>query len=265
MTRHSTLTNPNDLHYAKLRTFTGSPSLITPDFVDQLLSATDTNKTYRATSLTEGGMVELSVQSDNEEGNGGSLTTVGIGDPQDTPTAIGQNYFDSASQTEWISVNASMNGWIEKGFQTNLTISLNNQSSQSLSNYFSIFYADTDPATIESGDFTFTQLLGYLQYGEAKSLVFPAGRGCFAFVPSSLDLQTTAINLESPYTGSNAYSKFQVRTSPYNLFVDDQSDFFAQPIGRGYLNIPSYAHNLNQGLSLPRLIKFQVGINVLDI
>ena len=56
--RHSELTN--DLHYARLRTFTGNPASITPDFFDQILTATDTNKVYRATGTNQGQLVELS-------------------------------------------------------------------------------------------------------------------------------------------------------------------------------------------------------------
>ncbi|MBD2150800.1 hypothetical protein H6F44_11810 [Pseudanabaena sp. FACHB-1277] len=56
--RHSELTT--DLHYARLRTFTGNPATITPDFFDQILTATDTNKVYRATGTNQGQLVELS-------------------------------------------------------------------------------------------------------------------------------------------------------------------------------------------------------------
>ncbi len=56
--RHSDL--KNDLHYAKLKTFTGNPATITPDFFDQILTATDTNKVYRATGTNQGQLVELS-------------------------------------------------------------------------------------------------------------------------------------------------------------------------------------------------------------
>jgi hypothetical protein len=60
--RHSALTNPSDLHYAKIRSFTGSPASIAPDFVEQILAATDTNKIYRATGTAAGAMVELAPQ-----------------------------------------------------------------------------------------------------------------------------------------------------------------------------------------------------------
>ncbi|WP_156341448.1 hypothetical protein, partial [Pseudanabaena sp. 'Roaring Creek'] len=68
MTRHSTLTNPNDLHYAKIRCFSGDPASITPEFIDQILTATDTNKVYRATGAQAGNLVEL---LPNNGGNGG--------------------------------------------------------------------------------------------------------------------------------------------------------------------------------------------------
>ena len=70
MTKHSTLTNANDLHYAKFRSFTGSPNAIAPDFVDQILTATDTNKIYRATGTSIGALIEMSA----------SLPTTGTSD-----------------------------------------------------------------------------------------------------------------------------------------------------------------------------------------
>lgn len=73
MTKHSTLTNPNDLHYSKIRTFTGDPTGITPDFIDQILTATDTNKVYRATGITIGGLVELSTTEEPPEGGSSSM------------------------------------------------------------------------------------------------------------------------------------------------------------------------------------------------
>ena len=59
MTRHSTLTNQDDLHYAKLRSFTGDISLISPDFVDQIFASTDTNRIYRSSGVGLGDLIEL--------------------------------------------------------------------------------------------------------------------------------------------------------------------------------------------------------------
>lgn len=102
MTKHSTLTNPDDLHYAKVRTFSGNPASVVPDFVDELLIATDTKKIYRATSTATGGMVELSANQGNSQGN---AVEIGNGIPLSPPTSEGQVYFNSASNLFYCSVN----------------------------------------------------------------------------------------------------------------------------------------------------------------
>ncbi|MDX2254683.1 MAG: hypothetical protein NW214_04125 [Pseudanabaenaceae cyanobacterium bins.39] len=91
--RHSELTT--DLHYAKLRTFTGSPANITPNFIDQILCATDTNKVYRATGINQGALIELAPQSQGGGGGGGSSNIL-VGD---SPTVAsnpseGAGFFD---------------------------------------------------------------------------------------------------------------------------------------------------------------------------
>jgi hypothetical protein len=107
--RHSDLTNPNDLHFAKIRTFAGTPASITPDFIDQLLASSETNKIYRATSTSLGGLIELVPVTNNGNGggneNGASLLLVGSGRPTQPPSAIGEPYFDSDSGVLWCSVN----------------------------------------------------------------------------------------------------------------------------------------------------------------
>lgn len=149
--RHSELTN--DLHYARLRTFTGNPANITPDFFDQILTATDTNKVYRATGTNQGQLVELSpppvlpeqrvifdetfpepqsqtqllvrvdqnriyrangilpsdwleiVGADGGGGNGGSSAiSVGNNPPQNAPTALGEQYFDSRNGHIFVAI-----------------------------------------------------------------------------------------------------------------------------------------------------------------
>lgn len=72
MTRHSTLNNADDLHYAKIRSFTGDPAAITPNFIDQILTATDTNKVYRATGLSSGALIELANTPQDPISGGGS-------------------------------------------------------------------------------------------------------------------------------------------------------------------------------------------------
>ncbi|WP_055077178.1 hypothetical protein [Pseudanabaena sp. 'Roaring Creek'] len=113
MTRHSTLTNPNDLHYAKIRCFSGSPDLITPDFIDQLLTAIDTNKIYQATGAQAGNLVEL---LPNNGGNGGGngvdrvKFNVGIAI---APDAIDQLLIDTYSNRIYRATGLGEGDWLE--------------------------------------------------------------------------------------------------------------------------------------------------------
>jgi len=100
MTRHSTLTNPNDLHYAKARAFTGDPTLVQPDFIDQILFSTDTNKSYRSTGISTGNLIEL--------GSGGSAVAARYGNAPPfnyfSPLFAGELFFDSSSNIFFVAV-----------------------------------------------------------------------------------------------------------------------------------------------------------------
>lgn len=149
--RHSELTT--DLHYARLRTFTGNPASVTPDFFDQILTDADTNKVYRATGTNQGQLVELSpppvlpeqrvifdetfpeptsqtqllVRVDQNRiyrangilptdwleivgadgggiGGGSSAISVGINPPQNAPTVLGEQYFDSRNGHIFVAI-----------------------------------------------------------------------------------------------------------------------------------------------------------------
>lgn len=320
MTRHSTLTNPSDLHYSKIRTFTGNPNGITPDFADQLLTAADTNKVYRATGTSIGNLVELAPTDNGGDGGSGasnvifnagiaiapanleqllidtdtnrvyraiglgigdwleliggsdglpSLISVGGGSPSIAPIEIGQLYFDFVGRIQWVSVRAgSLNGWVELSpIPQNLFTSFNNISSQSLSSDFRVFYADvTDTSEIESADFTFTNSLGdvsVLGQTPISDLVYPQGRGAIALIPTNIGSvapELITIDAESAYTGTNASSKFEVRESPNNLFIDDGGDII--PIGKKYLWIPSYWWQTTFGFV--GQIAFDVRITIAD-
>ena len=306
MTRHSTLTNENDLHYAKIRVFTGDPNLISPEFTDQILVATDTNKIYRSTGSQVGNLVELSPNTGGNNGgngidrvkfnigtaiapdaynqllidtyanriyratglnlgdwvelvaggNGGTPSTIGIGtgDPQDIPDQIGQQYFDFAKQTQWVAVRSgSLNGWVETGDRTDLGLNVVNNSSQSIGDIH-VFYADIgNPTEIEGSDYTFTNYLGtigsYFFTGNLNNLVFSQGRGAFLF---ALDVDTSLVGFSltsqfSFYMGYNIESRFELRTSPCNLFADNGNEFLGKQVGSQYLWIPSYKHNSQGG------------------
>jgi len=104
MTRHSTLNNANDLHYAKARIFTGHHSTISADFVDQILISEDTNIAYRAIGISQGELIGVS-SNDNGNGNGNGISSmVGVGYPNNLPIAEGQSYFDLQNKIHYISV-----------------------------------------------------------------------------------------------------------------------------------------------------------------
>ena len=76
MTKHSDLIKADDLHYAKVRLFTGQPATITPDFINQLLISVDTNKIYRASGTAIGNLIESpNAQGDGSQGNGNQNTS----------------------------------------------------------------------------------------------------------------------------------------------------------------------------------------------
>jgi len=57
--KHSELNTGEALHFAKIRTFSGLPSTIRPDFVNQLLAKADTRQLYLGIGLGLGQMVEV--------------------------------------------------------------------------------------------------------------------------------------------------------------------------------------------------------------
>lgn len=57
--KHSNLNTAEQLHFAKVRTFTGASSAVTPDFIDQLLVNTETKEQFIATGTNAGQLVKL--------------------------------------------------------------------------------------------------------------------------------------------------------------------------------------------------------------
>lgn len=91
--RHSDLINPADLHFSKFKTFTGSPTLIVPDFADQLFAATDTNKIYRANGTAQGSLIELAPQTSGTGGTGSTNYTL-VSTFAGSPTLIVPDFID---------------------------------------------------------------------------------------------------------------------------------------------------------------------------
>ena len=177
-------------------------------------------------------------------------------------------YFDFISRIQWVSVReGALNGWVELcPIPQKLFASFGNSSSQTISQYFRIFYADiTDPADIEAADFTFTEKLGEVFISgqtEISDLVFPKGRGAIALVPQIEAIAPTSIliDAEELYTGSNYGSQFTIRESPFSLFANDGDGDFA--IGKKYLWLPSYWWDSISGFT--GKIKFEMRIHISD-
>ncbi len=110
MTRHSTLTNPNDLHYAKIRTFSGNVANFAPDFIDQLVTATDTNRVYRATGTDAGNLVELLPSVD---GDGGSSKVRFFSGIAIAPDNLEQLLIDISTNRVYRAIGLDVGDWLE--------------------------------------------------------------------------------------------------------------------------------------------------------
>ncbi len=109
MTRHSTLNNADDLHYAKIRTFTGNPNAIAPNFIDQILTATDTNKVYRATGIIAGALVEL-IANDSV---GGDSSVIFNNELAIAPQIASQILIDTSTNRIYRATGLDLGNWIE--------------------------------------------------------------------------------------------------------------------------------------------------------
>lgn len=110
MTKHSTLINPDDLHYAKIRTFSGNVASFAPDFIDQLIAATDTNRVYRATGTAAGNLVELLPSVD---GDGGSSKVRFFNGIAIAPDNLEQLLIDTSTNRVYRAIGLDVGDWLE--------------------------------------------------------------------------------------------------------------------------------------------------------
>lgn len=236
--RHSALTNRDDLHYAKVRLFTGNPAVIAPDFIDQLLIASDTNKLYRATSTNAGGLTPLVAVPDGS-GNGGSIAITGEGTPQTPPTAIGETYFDYSSGVFWCSVNQSGNpAWMSSVPPIVVgSVSESISELQSVfpdaSGYFTVYHQTgilPVPQTIEINTFN--------QIGSASSgleaLIAQHGQGAYAFGFELNDPNSEVSIYQISITPSLGVG--QIGSTDKILWIDCQATYNGKPCG-GFLYV----------------------------
>ena len=158
MTRHSTLTNPSDLHYAKVRSFNGSPNTFQPDFIDQLIVATDTNKVYRAFGVNQGEMIELLAGES-------SLVELGGDYPIAAPLKAGLVFFAIWTSQLYVSITNQYGMTYWKPFQWtsdffSLECEVNYDDAPNSDNAtFSLLYTPIAPNAINSADFEFTEVV----------------------------------------------------------------------------------------------------------
>lgn len=227
MTRHSTLTNPNDLHYAKVRTFAGDPNLVSPDFADQLLIASDTKKIYTSTSTDQGAIVQL-VASMGE--NLAASIELGSAPPIGRPTASGRLYLDVSSNSFYASVLNPLGVYwwrriVDLHFFFNATFSLTQGTVSPSDLAFCWFYAPNSRAEIEAAPFDFNQQIDYLfplpsSSKDFSNLIYSYGPGAYAIGytqnnPTAFEGKN--ITTEILATDGGYYNEMQVAISPYSL------------------------------------------------
>jgi len=217
MTKHSTLTNPDDLHYAKVRTFSGSPSAVTPDFPDQILIAWDTNKIYRSTWYNQGDLIELKT---------GGGCAIGNALPS-RPTETGTLFYDQIKGQMYVSVQNSFNDFWWKPIQASSNFLsatfVNSASADGVTDVlFDLMYSEASIEAIEAGlfsNFTKVALSGIAPTETSIDLSYIFnGTGTGAYIlgysaanPNNVTLTTLFSNISSVPSG------FEIRQSPYVL------------------------------------------------
>jgi len=228
MTRHSTLTNPNDLHYAKVRTFSGDPNLVYPDFADQLLIASDSKRIYASTSTDQGAIVQLVANIGENLVASVELTN---SPPTIRPNASGKLLLDTSSNSFYASVLnpvgvywwrrvADLKPFLISSFSTG---GVNATSTDLL---FKWFYSPFTDLEIASAPFDFTLEIATISGVQESSLdfsdlVYTYGPGAYTIGyeilnPSAFDglnLSTQVLSLyDIEYQGGSG-----VRSNPSSL------------------------------------------------
>jgi hypothetical protein len=165
MTKHSNLTNADDLHYAKVKRFTDTVLLVQPDFIDQIIVNINTKRIYIAVGLNRGDLFQLT-------GDDNSLPPISV-------------------SNEWISFEQSTSVEVGKSFlklgqsETFAILPTNAIHGQSIN-----FFAVSDFLNINSSEKLFVDNFGVEQRaspwndsGVDKTVFIPANQQCqFTYV-----------------------------------------------------------------------------------
>lgn len=256
MTRHSTLTNSDDLHYAKVRTFSGDPNLVTPDFIDQIIASSDLNKVYRAFGLNQGEIVELLSPANS------NLVEVGNEYPISPPLTAGLIFSAVWASQLYVSVENSFGLVYWKPFQWNN----NFFTLECLVNYedlphsdqavFSLLYSPMSTDAIESASFEFTEVVHIVGQATApidlSYVMRGIGRGAYA-VGFTVENPNNFILYANLYdAASNLPSAFSFRNSPNNISafgnsLNSKYLFYTGDIVTETLSLGAAIHKLDIG------------------
>lgn len=194
--KHSNLNTADKLHYAKVRTFTGDPALVSPDFADQILVATDTNKIYRATGTTTGQLTQTisEVEQTNQTQLVGSVLGLQTTPVEVAPLFVGQTFFDIDTQTDWIAVHTrSIGGWVEKGYRWMVYAQIQDFTAGKIfaGQSIEIYFVDTfTPEFAQGGQSLINADKMIAEYQPSLAItinpfVFPQGKGVFLLAPKN--------------------------------------------------------------------------------
>ncbi len=174
--RHSELIT--DLHYSKVRQFSGNPQDATPDFVGELMVQTETKQLYIATGTAAGALEAVGALAIG----GDAAIQFGNGRPTNTPSKVGLTHVDlqltyPSRPVYWAVRTNSPNGWISDRVWLDVNATFSNLSSQPSPSVFRLLYADVlatspDPSFASSGEYPLT--LG-------SPVSFGSGYGAFNF------------------------------------------------------------------------------------
>jgi hypothetical protein len=122
MPAHSDLIDAEDLHYAKARLFTGSPTEIVPDFAGQIL-IDEYRRMWVGGSRSVGDLVQVAGNAGGSGGEVGASIIFGLGAPSETPPAVGVQYLDWATRDLYYAYHTnSPAGWIHSKILTQVIL-----------------------------------------------------------------------------------------------------------------------------------------------
>jgi hypothetical protein len=167
-------------NYTLVTTFSGSLSSVTPDFINQLFAATDTNKIYRATGTEQGNLIELSPSPSAQQ-----ILTTGNQYPFNFPEFVGQQYLDTGTGLLFFAKGLSPLDWRPVYEELQIDITISNSTGQS-SMTFDLWYSPEEP----TDGFNFTnQVATGLQSSTnyLTNAIQKAGIGFYAITPTFAD------------------------------------------------------------------------------